>query len=114
MTNSARVANLRRMSDPFEPISVEAGGARAEIRCYGAHVTSWTTPDGDERLFMSARSAFRDGAAIRGGVPIIFPRFGTVGEGPVPRHGFARTRTWERLACDASSATFRLSDDDAT
>jgi glucose-6-phosphate 1-epimerase len=68
-------------------------GASADVYLHGAHVTSWRpAPDENERLFLSARSEFRDGAAIRGGVPVIFPQFAT--EGPLPRHGFARTSLW--------------------
>ena len=68
-------------------------GAHAEIFEYGAHVTSWTLANGDERLYLSPRSALDGSAAIRGGVPIIFPQFSN--EGPLPRHGFARTAFWE-------------------
>ncbi|CAA9312844.1 MAG: Aldose 1-epimerase, partial [uncultured Gemmatimonadaceae bacterium] len=69
-----------------------ADGARAEVYRHGAHVTSWVPAGGDERLFVSAHSEFRAGAAIRGGVPVIFPQFGP---GALPRHGFARTADWE-------------------
>lgn len=70
-----------------------ADGAAADIYLHGAHVTSWRpAPDGDERLFLSSRSEFRTGAAIRGGIPVIFPQFAA--EGPLPRHGFARTIEW--------------------
>lgn len=68
-------------------------GAAADVYLHGAHVTSWRpAPDGDERLFLSARSEFRAGTAIRGGIPLIFPQFAA--EGPLPRHGFARTAEW--------------------
>jgi glucose-6-phosphate 1-epimerase len=68
-------------------------GASAEVYLHGAHVTSWRpAPSGDERLFLSARSDFRVGAAIRGGIPVIFPQFAA--EGPLPKHGFARTTAW--------------------
>jgi glucose-6-phosphate 1-epimerase len=68
-------------------------GATAEIHRHGAHVTSWRpSPEGEERLFLSERSAFGAGSAIRGGIPIIFPQFAL--EGPLPRHGFARTLSW--------------------
>jgi glucose-6-phosphate 1-epimerase len=68
-------------------------GASAEVYLHGAHVTSWRpAPSGDERLFLSARSAFRGSAAIRGGIPVIFPQFAA--EGPLPKHGFARTSVW--------------------
>jgi glucose-6-phosphate 1-epimerase len=69
-------------------------GAIANVYRHGAHVTSWRPAcDGDERLFLSERSEFRTGAAIRGGIPVIFPQFAA--EGPLPRHGFARTSEWE-------------------
>ena len=93
-------------------------GARAEVYLHGAHVTSWTPAGGSgERLFLSATSEFRAGAAIRGGVPVIFPQFAT--EGPLPRHGFARTTAWELVATEdaasgAGAATFRLTDSDTT
>jgi glucose-6-phosphate 1-epimerase len=69
-----------------------ADGATATIHRHGAHVTSWCPAGDDERLYLSARSGFEGSAAIRGGIPIIFPQFAT--EGPLPRHGFARTSTW--------------------
>ena len=68
-------------------------GAAAEVHRHGAHVTSWRPAgDADDRLYLSARSEFGGTAAIRGGVPVIFPQFAA--EGPLPRHGFARTSLW--------------------
>jgi glucose-6-phosphate 1-epimerase len=61
-----------------------------------------------EQLYLSGRSTLRDGGAIRGGVPIIFPQFSTLG--PLPRHGFARTRAWDA----DGPGRFRLRDDAAT
>lgn len=70
-----------------------ANGASADVYLHGAHVTSWKPArDQDERLFLSERSEFRAGTAIRGGIPVIFPQFAA--EGPLPRHGFARTSEW--------------------
>lgn len=86
----------RRAGDPVEVSPVLTlradDGATARIHRHGAHVTSWCPTDGDERLYLSAKSGFEGAAAIRGGVPIIFPQFAA--EGPLPRHGFARTSTW--------------------
>ena len=46
-------------------------------------------------LFVSRKSLFTPGKAIRGGVPIIFPWFGSRSDGkPGPDHGFARTSEW--------------------
>lgn len=67
-------------------------GASAIVTCHGAHVVSWIPADGDERLYLSEQSAMQEGAPIRGGIPVIFPQFATYG--PLPHHGFARTRIW--------------------
>ena len=90
-----------------------ADGATAEIYLHGGHVTSWRpAPGNEERLFLSARSEFHAGTAIRGGIPVIFPQFAA--EGPLPRHGFARLSTWrvetiEQVPGDAV-ATLSLTD----
>ena len=77
-------------------------GAVAEVHRHGAHVTSWRPMgDADDRLYLSARSELDGKAAIRGGVPVIFPQFAA--EGPLPRHGFARTSLWS-LGCVAREA----------
>jgi glucose-6-phosphate 1-epimerase len=91
---------------------VAGDGARAVVCLHGAHVTSWVPAgeDGD-RLFLSSRSEFREGAAIRGGVPISFPQFAT--QGPLPKHGFARLTPWELVSFEAgpaAGAVFRLTD----
>ena len=94
---------------------VTADGARLEAYRHGAHVTSWRPAGGDERLFLSTRSAFAPGIAIRGGVPVIFPQF--AGEGPLPKHGFARVVEWELISVapagmnrEGREALFRLMD----
>jgi glucose-6-phosphate 1-epimerase len=95
-----------------------ADGATAEVNLNGAHVTSWRpAPGTEERLFLSAISAFHDGVAIRGGIPVIFPQFAA--EGPLPRHGFARTSRWTSVNVEEDSdgravAMFSLTDSPAT
>ena len=93
-------------------------GATVEIHRHGAHVTSWRPAgEGEDRLYLSPRSEFGGSAAIRGGVPVVFPQFGT--EGPLPRHGFARTTLWAlgciaREADGAADAELVLRDSDET
>ncbi|KQQ33708.1 D-hexose-6-phosphate mutarotase [Duganella sp. Leaf126] len=70
-------------------------GARATVSLFGAHLLSWTTGDGVERLFVSRQTPLDGSKAIRGGVPVIFPQFNV--RGPGLRHGFARVSHW-RLA----------------
>lgn len=89
-------------------------GAQARITPHGAYVTSWTpTGSNDDRLFVSANSAFGPAAAVRGGVPIIFPQFGM--EGPLPKHGFARLMRWSLVRVEhvahQARATLQLVND---
>lgn len=76
--------------------------ASAEIRLFGATVTSWKAAGGSERLFLSSKAALDGSAAIRGGIPIVFPVFGAPKDhADVPqviqklgKHGFARDHDW--------------------
>ena len=75
---------------------VSSRAAEAEIYLHGAHVANWKPCGHRPVLFLSSKSKFTPGKAIRGGVPIIFPWFGPRAEGkPGPAHGFARTSEWE-------------------
>ncbi len=90
-----------------------ADGASAEIAIDGAHITSWI-PAGtqDDLMFVSAQSHFGPGASIRGGVPVIFPQFGSFGA--LPQHGLVRTRRWQVIAQHAGEARLRIADDETT
>ncbi len=65
----------------------------AEIYLHGAHITHFQKNGEPPLIFLSRKSLFAPGKAIRGGVPICFPWFGAR-EGNV-MHGFARTAEWE-------------------
>lgn len=90
---------------------VHGSGATARIMRHGAHVVSWVDAAGQERLYLSSRARYGPGEAIRGGIPVIFPQFAT---GPLPKHGFLRTRRWSLVANLGDSASFRITDDDET
>jgi glucose-6-phosphate 1-epimerase len=72
----------------------------AELYLQGAHLTQWQPTGAKPVLFLSDRSFFTPGKAIRGGIPIIFPWFGARTATPEsprtdgPSHGFARTSEW--------------------
>jgi glucose-6-phosphate 1-epimerase len=74
-------------------------------------VVSWLDAAGRERLYLSSRARFGDGQSIRGGIPVIFPQFAT---GPLPKHGFLRTRRWTLISHVGPSARFRITDDAQT
>ena len=100
--------------NPFPQVTLSTPDqARAVLYHHGAHVTSWITPDGRERLFMSGRSAPALGVALRGGVPIVFPQF--AGLGPLTKHGLVRTRAWDLVSTGVpaprrAAAHFQLRD----
>ena len=94
--------------------NVATATCTAEIYLQGAHLTKWQ-PNGQKPvLFLSERSAFEPGKAIRGGVPLIFPWFGahtTNGDSAIkfPSHGFARTSNdWLLVAAGRSNDDFML------
>ncbi|MGO1072248.1 D-hexose-6-phosphate mutarotase [Lysobacter sp. CA199] len=96
------------------PLCLEFDGGHIQASPFGAHLLSWHCL-GRERLYLSPHTSFGAGKAIRGGVPVIFPQFGERGDGP--RHGIARTLTWETL--DTAGAVppglgFRLGDREET
>lgn len=93
-------------------IRLHAHGAIVLVALHGAHVLSWIPADGRERLFLSERAKYAEGAAIRGGVPVIFPQFGERGAGA--RHGFARTLAWRFTGVDDTHAVFELRNDERT
>jgi glucose-6-phosphate 1-epimerase len=74
---------------------ISTPAAEADVYVQGAHVTHWTPRGQRPVLFVSSKSLFAPGKAIRGGVPIIFPWFGARSDGkPGPAHGFARSTEW--------------------
>ena len=65
----------------------------AGVYLLGAHIAHFQKNGEPPLLFMSAKSFFAGGKAIRGGVPICFPWFG--GRDGEPAHGFARIAEWQ-------------------
>jgi glucose-6-phosphate 1-epimerase len=105
-------------TDPCTAVEISArNGARLSACPHGGHVLAWTPAGGAERLWLSRDAGCGPGAAIRGGVPVIWPQF--AGRGPLPKHGFARDRGWETLHAGtddegAASVAFALADDERT
>ncbi|MCZ8073938.1 MAG: D-hexose-6-phosphate mutarotase, partial [Paucibacter sp.] len=100
--------------DAIELLSPD--GARATVLLHGAHLLSWVPAGGEEQLYVSPKTAYANGEAIRGGVPVIFPQFST--RGPLKRHGFARSKPWQLVSAeqgaDDALAVLRLTDDAAS
>src|SRR5579862_34018 len=56
-------------------VVISTRDAEADLYVQGAHLTHWTPRGQRPVLYVSPRSLFAPGKAIRGGVPIIFPWF---------------------------------------
>jgi D-hexose-6-phosphate mutarotase len=101
-------------------VTVRTAQAEAELFLHGAQLTRFQPAGAEPVIFMSQRSSFECGKAIRGGVPICFPWFGPrAGHPESPMHGFARTREWEieslqGSATDGVKIALRLASGEST
>lgn len=93
-------------------IRLHKDGATALVALHGGQLLSWIPADGRERLFLAERADFAPGAAIRGGIPVIFPQFGD--RGVLAKHGFARLLDWSFIGTGHGAAHFELRDSAAT
>jgi glucose-6-phosphate 1-epimerase len=93
------IAGVARISEGNSGLArVEITGAfgQGEIYLHGAQVTSWRPAGHGETLFVSSKSRWEEGQAIRGGIPICFPWFRAKLDDPhAPAHGFVRTKAWQ-------------------
>jgi glucose-6-phosphate 1-epimerase len=94
--------------------AITTGACTGEIYLQGAHITRWQPAGQEPVLFLSERSAFQPGKAIRGGIPIIFPWFGArtatafSSRTDGPSHGFARTSLWQLDSATMHGADLEL------
>jgi D-hexose-6-phosphate mutarotase len=65
----------------------------AKIHKYGGHLTELRLK-GENIIFMSKEAVYKKGKAIRGGIPICFPQFGSFGN-YAQSHGYARNVFWD-------------------
>lgn len=89
----------------LQPVRASGPGVEISACPHGAHLLSWRT-SGIERLWMSPVSKCGEATALRGGVPVLFPQFGTFGH--LPKHGFARTSEWRTLPTQSTPGEARL------
>jgi glucose-6-phosphate 1-epimerase len=113
------VLNFEKTASGLVAVRVTAPSASATVYLHGAHLTDWQPTGQAPVLFLSGRTEFAEGKAIRGGVPVIFPWFGPRHDGKTgPMHGFARTSEWKlafaALAGDEVHLTFTLGPNEAS
>lgn len=91
----------------MQTVTLKRGADHALLSLHGGQLLSWFS-GGRERLFLSSHAVLDGSAAIRGGVPVIFPQFNA--RGPYGRHGFARNSRWSPVAQADDRAELELTD----
>ncbi len=84
--------------------------ADARIALHGAHLTHYA-PHGEAPIIFTSQSAiYKPGKAIRGGIPICWPWFGShpAPRQKLPSHGYARTSFWELSEVSSTEEGTRL------
>ena len=77
-------------------LEIEHPLATARVSLHGAQILAWTPAGHEPVLYLSPQSAYCEGKAIRGGVPVCWPWFGPHPDNRIlPSHGLARTRSWQ-------------------
>jgi glucose-6-phosphate 1-epimerase len=90
------VARISEGSGGLPLVQITGAFGEGEMYLHGAHVTSWKPAGNEEVLFVSTKSRWEEGQAIRGGIPICFPWFRAKSDDPhAPAHGFVRTKMWQ-------------------
>lgn len=89
--------SIQTIESPLRGVFARSGSAAYGVFDHGAQAWAWTPEGGAPVLWMSGRSRFAPGAAVRGGAPVCFPWFGAGRSGAMaPAHGFARIVDWRR------------------
>ncbi|SMC22226.1 glucose-6-phosphate 1-epimerase [Andreprevotia lacus DSM 23236] len=99
-------------------VVIENALGRATLTLQGAHVLSFTPAGGRDLLWVSPLAIYKPGKAVRGGIPLCLPWFGSHPDG-LPAHGFARTALWSIVGAEAltdgrTKVVFALTDSEAT
>ncbi|XP_014288342.1 uncharacterized protein [Halyomorpha halys] len=82
------------MAAPTSVVVLDRGNnTTCTVNLHGATVVSWRV-NNQEQIFVSKQSVFDGRRPIRGGIPLVFPQYGS--ENPqIPNHGFARVSRWK-------------------
>ena len=112
MSDLTLPAGIEYIDAPLPGIKVDTPAASGTIFFNGAHVAEWTPAGQRPVLWLSKSSDFEVGKAIRGGVSLVWPWFGTGASGDqTPAHGFARLADWhlrEARVSDSGTATLKF------
>jgi len=88
----------KALENGFKYIEIQNSQAEAKIALQGAHIFHYKANAKTPLLWLSELAYFKEGKAIRGGIPVCFPWFGPhKSDATLPQHGFARTAMWSLI-----------------
>jgi glucose-6-phosphate 1-epimerase len=88
----------KQNTNGFEYVEIQNKSATAKVALQGGHLFHYQQRGKKPLLWLSEKSLFKTGKAIRGGIPLCWPWFGKQSTDPsLPQHGFARTSPFELL-----------------
>jgi D-hexose-6-phosphate mutarotase len=94
--------------------------AEATVALHGGHILSFQPRGHDPVLWLSQKSQFKTGKAIRGGIPVCWPWFADhPSDQDKPAHGFVRTAAWsvtesEKLEDESTPLKLSIADSQET
>ncbi|MER5813095.1 D-hexose-6-phosphate mutarotase [Streptomyces sp. NPDC002033] len=91
----------RRLIGEVPVLVVDHPRVRGAVSLQGGQLLTWQPTGGAPGLWLGERNAWTAGTAIRGGVPLCWPWFGTVAK---PSHGFARVLDWDLVSHETTEA----------
>lgn len=97
---------FEELADNYPVVRIRNPHAEASVALHGAHLIGYRHLGGEPVIFTSCDAVYREGKAIRGGIPVCWPWFGAC-EGK-PAHGYARTSFWMLDEVENSANETRL------
>ncbi len=95
----------------FPFIEINNLNAKALISLHGGQILTYKPHDQvSDMLFLSKKSFYETGKAIRGGIPVCWPWFGPDPKGlQRPNHGFVRNNLWRIINTFSTETETRIS-----
>ena len=99
--NTKSIANLEELVPGYSVLKIKHPKCSGQVALHGAHVMSWCPAGKEEVLYLSPDAVYREGKAIRGGIPLCWPWFNAHPSNPdLPSHGLVRNQFWELESTD--------------
>lgn len=89
-------------NDQYPIIHINNAYASAKVAINGAHVIHYQPKGQEPVLWLSNTALFKNGKAIRGGIPLCWPWFGDHSNAQLPAHGFARNDSFDLINIESN------------